>query len=363
MRGRRTMPAVAGVVLGAAAVLGLIAWQAPTLPPQEPLPSAGAPFAAPGEPPTSVPLPGRELHVTAAGDYSARPAAAAVLARIGAIKPDLHFALGDLSYGVHGSEQSWCDLVTSNTGTSLPFELVSGNHESNGLNGNIDDFAACLPNRLPGLVGTYGRQYYADVPLQEPLARFIMVSPGIPFADGPRDYTPGSPNYEWTAAAIDDARTAGIPWVVVGMHTPCLSMGVYDCPAGTAITTMMLTKKVDLVLNAHEHLYQRSKQLSVGPGCPGIQPGIFTADCVNDGDNTLEKGSGTVFATVGTGGTDLRDINAGDPEAAYFAAYSGRNASPSHGLLDLRLTETSLTARFIATSGAFQDQFQIGSGN
>ena len=49
-------------------------------------------------------------------------------------------------------------MVTAGIGAGFPFELLSGNHESNGENGNINDFSACLPNQLPGLVGTYGRQ-------------------------------------------------------------------------------------------------------------------------------------------------------------------------------------------------------------
>ena len=72
--------------------------------------------------------------------------------------PDLNLALGDLSYGATGAEQAWCDFVTARVGAGFPFELLAGNHESNGQNGNINDFSACLPNQLPGVVGTYGRQ-------------------------------------------------------------------------------------------------------------------------------------------------------------------------------------------------------------
>jgi PKD repeat protein len=313
--------------------------------------------------PTAViPATPGQLHVTAAGDYSSSTAAAGVLARIGAIKPDLHLALGDLSYGTTGAEQAWCDLVTSNVGAGFPFELVTGNHESNGLNGNINDFAACLPNQLPGAVGSYGRQFYVDVPQQNPVARFILVSPGVPFPEGEWDYSAGSTRYNWTSAAIDGARSASIPWVVVGMHTPCLTMGQYNCGAGEALTNLLLSKKVDLVMNGHEHIYQRSKQISTGAGCTGIVPGTYDADCVRDADNSLTKNAGTVVATIGTGGVNLRDIYPADPEAPYFAAYSGLNASPSHGLLDLQFTATSLTGRFVATSGSFQDEFSIATG-
>ena len=60
-----------------------------------------------------------QLRVTAAGDYSATAEADGVLTRVGAIKPDLHLALGDLSYGATGAEQAWCDFVTSRTGAGI----------------------------------------------------------------------------------------------------------------------------------------------------------------------------------------------------------------------------------------------------
>ena len=48
----------------------------------------------------------------------------------------------------------------------------------------------------------------------------------------------------------------------------------------------------------------------------------------------LAKGAGTVFATVGTGGVELRDVNAADTEAPYFAASSGLNANPTCGVAE-----------------------------
>jgi PKD repeat protein len=302
-----------------------------------------------------------ELRVTAAGDYSSSTAAAGVVSRVGQLKPDLHLALGDLSYGTAGAEQSWCDFVTSRVGPGFPFQLVAGNHESNGQNGNINDFAACLPNQLSGAVGTYGRQYYVDVPQQNPLARFVFISPGLSFPDGTWNYSVGSPRYDWTAAAIDGARSASIPWVVASLHYPCISIGVYGCGAGADITNLLLSKKVDLVLNGHEHHYQRSKQLSAAAGCTGLQPGVYNSSCVRDGDNSLSKGAGSVFTTVGTGGVALRDVNTADPETPYFAAYSGLNLNPSHGLLDMKFTATTLDAGFVATGGAFTDAFSIAS--
>ena len=93
----------------------------------------------------------------------------------------------------------------------------------------------------------------------------------------------------------------------------------------------------------------------------GLQPGVYNSSCVRDGDNSLVKGAGSVFATVGTGGVGLRDVNTADPEAPYFAAYSGLNLNPSHGLLDMKFTATSMNAGFVATDGAFTDAFSVTS--
>jgi PKD repeat protein len=300
------------------------------------------------------------VHFTAAGDYAASTNAQAVLTKIGEINPDLNLALGDLSYGVTGTEQSWCDLVTQRVGAGFPFELVAGNHESNGINGNINDFAACLPNQLPGVVGTYGRQWYVDVPKQDPLVRFVMISPALTFPNGTDQYTVGSPRYAWTAAAIDGARTASIPWVVVGMHKPCLSVGQYGCDPGADLLNLLISKRVDLVLSGHEHLYQRTKQLALGSGCTSVVPGVVDADCIVDGDADLVKGAGTVFATVGTGGIAQRPVFPDDTEAPYFAAASGLDTA-TWGVLDVQATATTLAATFQrASGGTFTDTFTIG---
>lgn len=303
------------------------------------------------------------VRFSAAGDFSASSSAVAVFNLIGSLDNDFHAALGDLSYGATGAEEAWCNTVKAGVGEGYPFELVSGNHESNGQNGNINDFSACLPNQLPGLKGTYGRQYYVDVPASAPLVRYVAVSAGIPFTTGTLTYAAGTPQYAWTSAAIDGARAAGIPWVVVGNHTPCLSLGQYACEMGSDLANLLLTKKVDLVLNGHEHLYQRTKQLTTRAGCTTLVPGTFNASCVVDSDNDLAAGAGTVFATVGTGGINLRNVTTTDPEAGYFAAYSGLNVNPTFGVLDFSVTADLLTATFRrASGGTFTDAFTITRG-
>lgn len=339
----------------AAAVLVLASCSAPAPP------VVTAQSSAPPATTTShLPKGETSLRFTASGDVGAGSDSAAVLEQISSLAADLHLSLGDLSYGEAGAEQSWCDFVTSRTGVGFPFELVAGNHDSDGLNGHVDDFAACLPNELPGLVGEYGRQYYVDVPEVNPLVRIVMISPDLTFPNGSWSYTSGSEHYQWTEAAIAGARSAGIPWVVAGMHKPCLSVGRYDCGPGADLLNLLVGDGVDLVLSGHEHIYARSKQLALGSSCAAINPGTYTAGCVVDDDNELARGAGTVMAIAGTGGTDLREVNPGDAEAGYFAAYSGLNLDPSHGNLEVTVTAKSLAARFVpVVGGTFTDAFSI----
>ncbi len=299
------------------------------------------------------------VHFTAAGDYGTSAQAEGVLAGTGALHPDFNLAVGDFSYTAAGGEAAWCNLVKSKVGDTFPFELISGNHESNGLSGNIDSFAACLPNRLPGLVGTYGREWYVDYPAVNPVMRVVMISPNLIFPGQSRwTYNAGTSHYQWTADAIDGARTANIPWVVVGMHEPCLSLTSVGCSSGADIMNLLVSKKVDLVLAGHNHLYERTRQLSLSASCPAITPGTSSAACVADSDNDLVQGGGTVFTTEGTGGEVQQHPNLSDPEKGYFAGWAP--PSDSWGVLDVVADDSQLTASFKRISGAnLSDSFTI----
>lgn len=322
---------------------------------------------------------------SASGDYGQTTNTTKVLQAVAASESAYHLALGDLSYKLTGSEPAWCSFVTGTLGTTYPFELIAGNHDSGlGVGSGkyeafIDRYAQCLPNRLPGLSGVYGRKYYVDQPAASPNVRIIMVTPGIDFRDPVTAkattslYTPTTAEYTWVANAIDDARAQGIPWVVVGLHYPCLTVGAYDCSAGWSmgkdLMALLIAKKVDLVVGGHEHIYQRTYQLGYGPGCPTaaeLRPqksktdvAAFDPDCIRSKSADTVKGAGTTFATIGTGGVPLRDINLSDPERGYFATYSGLNVKPSWGSLFLTATPTKLSATFRPVVGTFTDAFSI----
>lgn len=305
-----------------------------------------------------------EVHLVAAGDFGARAATDTVLTKMAQLAPDAVLALGDLAYLDRTPESAWCSYVKDRVGEGFPFQLIAGNHESLDVNdGQINDFSACLPNQIPGVVGTYGREYYMDLPKGTPLVRVINASPALTFEDGRWTYAAGDAHYNWVSAAIDSGRAKGARWIVVTSHIPCISVGTYNCPANRDFYNLMLSKKVDLVLHGHEHAYMRTHQLRAGvPGCSALAVGSFDADCVADSDNSFTNGVGTVFATVGTGGITLRDVSATDTEAGYFAKYSGLNVDPTYGVLDIHASDTRLSAGFVPTSGAMTDAFTIDVG-
>ena len=125
---------------------------------------------------------------------------------------------------------------------------------------------------------------------------------------------------------IDDARADGVPWVVVGMHYPCLSIGVYGCGVGTDLMNLLVEKRVDLVLSGHEHGYQRTKQCSRA-GLQHVPTATTDTDCIVDAGDSMVAGRGTVFATVGTGGVGLQTSSVSS-QVDYFKRWSGSNARP-----------------------------------
>src|SRR5258707_11714154 len=240
---------------------------------------------------------------TAGGDIGGNSSSSTALDLIAQSGSQFHLAIGDLSYSEITPASKWCSYVQSRVGSTFPFELLSGNHEEGGeiQDGLIDDFVQCLPDRL-GAVGTYGKEYYFDYPASSPMARFIMTSPGLNFINGGSyTYAAGTAHYNWVSNTIDNARAAGIKWIIVGMHKVCITMGVMPCDIGTDLFNLLVSKKVDLILQAQDHDYQRSKQLALNSTtCTAISPATYNSNCVvNDGSTgNYTQGAGPVVVIV-----------------------------------------------------------------
>jgi hypothetical protein len=124
---------------------------------------------------------------------------------------------------------------------------------------------------------------------------------------------------------------------------------------------LLVEKRVDLVLQGHDHNYQRSKQLSLNTStCPAVPIGAYDPDCVvDDGtDDVYPKGTGTLFVIDGTFGMGLYPVSPNDPEAPYFA----RSDATSWGFTEYTVTADRIEARFLNSSGTFTETFTILNG-
>src|SRR5438876_1428763 len=153
------------------------------------------------------------------------------------------------------------------------------------------------------------------------------------------------------------ARAAGIRWVIVSIHKPCIGLVGTSCPSGQDLLDALLIKKVDLILHGDQHSYHRTKQLR----CALRSAGSYFPECIADPDGQFTTAAGSVIAIVGTGGRGFSSVGlTTDADRQYFATAMGSN-TPGYGwgYLRVTITATQLTAR-TAFSGTWQDSFSIG---
>ena len=302
----------------------------------------------------------------AAGDFALGGNFQATAAAVQVHAPAFLITLGDLSYTVDG-ERAWCQYWQDLSFKNLL--LLAGNHDTGeSLGGNIDKYLKHCGNPFDKrIVGTYTRQYYLDYPFEAPFARFILITPGIGGDTGglDTDYREGSAGFKFTAAAIDEARTRGIKWIVVGMHKNYVSTmekkNEVSVDAGQTFFTMLLNKKVDVILQAHEHGYERTKQVTTNPStCPTLPFKTFQSTCIVDSDDALVKGAGTVIQVIGTGGKDMRNLEPGKPVYKYFVERFAYQDVEAFGFGSFAMTPTRLAFTYVRSRGAaFADSYTI----
>lgn len=309
-------------------------------------------------PTAGAPDDGPSFSFGAAGDFAGGDPFDQTLAAIKRAQPSFMLALGDLSYSTE--EAAWCGKWT----TSFPrLFLLAGNHDSGeSPGGNINNYLAACPRPPAAVSGSYGKQYFFDYPTNAPLARFIMVAPGLGnkyLAGLDTNYTKGSEGYAFVEGAIDSARANGIRWVFVGMHknfiTPMEKPD--EVSRDRLFMSMLLSKRVDVILQAHEHGYARSWPLAVtGVGCRAIVPNDFNAQCIADSDDSYARGTGTIFQILGTGGKKGRGLYRLDPEYPYFA----KSTVKTNGFGLFRVSASSVHFAFERSAGkAFADTYAI----
>lgn len=285
---------------------------------------------------------------TAAGDHGYGTDSRNSMDAVARSGSKFYLALGDMSYAA-GSEDEWCATFKSKFND---VEVLAGNHDTGeSTGGNIDLYRQFCPFTLGTLTGDYGKQYHFDYPQQNPQARFIMIAPAIRGSMG-INYSVSGAGYAFTQKAIDDARAQGIKWIVVGMHKNCISVGAKSCEVGTDIMNLLINKRVDVVLQSHDHNYQRSHALKC------ITTNSTNSACIadNGSDGTYTKGAGPVIIINGEFGRPLYNVNSADSEAGYFAKID----STTFGITKYTIDGSGLSAQYLRSGGgSFADSFII----
>lgn len=271
-----------------------------------------------------------DFNFAAAGDWGCTSNTIDTVQNIIDLDPEFVLALGDLSYD--SSAKCWLEIISPIANKTM---ITIGNHDTDStikLKEYTDFF---------GLKGQYYSFNYQNV-------HFIVMSTELPYEDGSEQYN--FVNNDLSKVSLNP----DIDWIVVDYHSLA-----YTSPANIGkgnsaekelrdiYHPLFVKYNVDLVLQAHNHNYQRSYPIIYNN--TNSENPIIT-DTKN---NNYYDPKGMIFGTVGTGGESLYPLTG---QAPYVATqYVG------FGFLNVDVINdgTTLSGKFFANDGTIKDQFTI----
>ncbi|MFE0764675.1 purple acid phosphatase family protein [Streptomyces smyrnaeus] len=266
---------------------------------------------------TTAPADSTEPFVfTAFGDQGVGPEALTGGQAVLGQNPAFHLHAGDICYADdtgHGKKSDtydarlWDQLLaqTEPVASRVPWMVTTGNHDMeawyspDGYGGQTARWSlpgtGPDPDRAPGVYTfEYGNVGVIALDAND-------VSYEIP---ANRGYTDGAQT-RWLERTLKRMRAArGIDFVVVFFHHCAYSTATHGSDGGVREAWVALFEKhhVDLVINGHNHVYERTDPLRGGAPTRAVRVGDVT-DPVRDG---------TVYVTAGGGGRELYDFSAPD---------------------------------------------------
>jgi hypothetical protein len=274
------------------------------------------------------------FNVAAVGDWACNDNSKNTLKNIESKKPELIIALGDLSY--QRSAECWFDMISSVDNIT---RIVREDHDN--------DFRTSQYMQHFNMFSEFYSFNHVNI-------HFLIMSTEIP-------YQLGSKQYEFVKSDLENAsKNSTIDWIIIAYHQPAY-ISPNDCRGCSPRVTLrdvyhpLFDKyNVDLVLQAHNHNYERSYPILYNSK-DSENPTI-----VNSNKNSYNYDinfHGTIFATVGTGGGELHNFEIKVP----YIVTQHRG----FGFLNLELTNngTRLNCTFYANDGTLPDHFTIDKMN
>jgi hypothetical protein len=280
-----------------------------------------------------------DFNFAAVGEWGCGINARNTLNNILDINPELVIALGDYSYTTLAD--CWLNIINP---IDEKMKIAIGNHEHTiyaQTYGNSSYESPYLLNQYMrhfGLTKQYDSFNYQNV-------HFIAMSTEVPFHVG-------SEQYKFIKSDLAATSTnSSINWIIVYFHNPMYSSPNRVIPNNISrdIYHPLFDKYgVDLILQGHNHNYQRSYPLKYNPS-NSSNPIITTTE-----KNKYNDPTGAIFVIVGTGGQSLYQL-----DGRY--SFTVMQYTLTYGFLNIDIANDGLTmkAAFYANDGTLKDQFKI----
>ena len=267
--------------------------------------------------------PGREpFTFTAFGDQGVSRDSVSSAVLVDAQSPAFHLHAGDISYAESGGRGlitdaydprvwDWFFTELEPVAGHVPWQVAVGNHEleawysADGYAGQRArfEFPAARGGRVPP---TYYSFAYGNVGIISLDANDVSCE--IPANHG---YSGGAQT-RWLAQTLRELRSdPGIDFIVAYFHhcaySTCLQHGS-DAGPRQAWIPLFDDYRVDLVINGHNHVFERTDPLTGGVSSPALTGATITPAT-----------QGTTYITAGGGGVNLYDFAAPDSYAGQLA--------------------------------------------
>lgn len=271
-----------------------------------------------------------DFNFGAAGDWGCTPNAISTVNNMVGKGIELNLGLGDYSY--NSTADCWLDIIQP---------IFNKTRISIGNNDVIPEYMN---------VFNLTKQYYSfDVQN----VHFLAMSTELKNEPDKRDqlkFVRNDLNKTSSNPAID--------WIIVYFHRQAYTSLITDGTGGVDRADNTTRDKyhplfdkynVDIVLQAHNHNYERSYPLNYNKVNPDNPIKVS-----NETNNYYSDLSGPIFVTVGTGGISLYQF-------MEKADYIVNQTDSSYGFLNVDVINngTKLNAKFLSNNGTVEDQFTI----
>lgn len=283
-----------------------------------------------------------DFNIAVAGDWGCSNNSRKTAENIEDKEPEVVLVPGDLSY--EATPDCWYEIISPFASKT---KIAIGNHD------DIED--GSRENRI---------QYMDLFNLTQSFYSFNYKNVHVLVMDTQLPFDVGSPQYDFVKGDLHiTSMDASIDWVFVMFHKP-----MYTSPASHYASTALRDTYhplfdaygVDLVIQAHNHMYERTFPLKYNE--QNIAEPIINRTYNHMNSSFYARPSDPIFAVVGTGGHSLHNPTESRPYVAY-------NTGQDYGFLNIAIIDNgkNLIGKFYAnsrnttagTADIIKDQFVI----